>query len=765
VAQAASSSALVTGLFSPPTGYSVTRIRGGAESDVEDIEVDYSQDNDTSCITAAVPEFVSSAAAPAESTSSPSKSVRCPYMLKTGQCPKIFASFDGIVPADLKDALSHIQGKKHTQAPPPAIDFVPRSYGISCPVPGCEKRMIPSSTRMMKKHAAKCWVQHKQKLAIASANAFAATLQLNQLNAGVVAPAAPAVPLPPTAESTFRAAQVESFWEKLRDAPNASQHGNPAEFCCTGGTSTLSLPHFRPTGILDFVPSSSYRGPSPGWEFARKPIGEDSRLFRLGYHPKPLHAPADSSPSPPVLGHQPSGLRNNPPSPMQDLVGTPNSKANSDISDTNSISSTPPFQLNDPNASTPIPVIDTLEGGNDSDASGNHTLPPAQQIVAPQDLSPAPSTPPSDPSQPDHVPAGQGNPPPPANQRPAGGGDGPPDIFNVFDDIMWDAVANWRGITYKHVPNRSRDLFRELGNIVFLEASTGQIGAVKASVMFARVILHVPLHGKARPDTVVKSRLQRWAAGEFQSLFDDLADYEVAFARRHQTFRVDDDETDKRVERKLADGEVSKALQAAMPSGPFDGPIDMLRALHPPPPPGITLLPLPENLPRPDVEPIDFYRTICETSRGTAQAATGWASDQMKDVNVSPSNEDEDPLHGFRAFTIAFATGTLPVSQEVFTHLVSSKLVVLKKPDSEKPRPVGVTGVFHRLGLSALLKARKEELAAYFGNQGECGAGIAGACQRFGFTRFFSPQLTTKTPCVSNWELRVRGSWWPLPLD
>ena len=38
MAQAASSSALVTGLFSPPAGYSVTRIRGGAESDVEDID-------------------------------------------------------------------------------------------------------------------------------------------------------------------------------------------------------------------------------------------------------------------------------------------------------------------------------------------------------------------------------------------------------------------------------------------------------------------------------------------------------------------------------------------------------------------------------------------------------------------------------------------------------------------------------------------------------------------------------------------------------
>ena len=69
------------------------------------------------------------------------------------------------------------------------------------------------------------------------------------------------------------------------------------------------------------------------------------------------------------------------------------------------------------------------------------------------------------------------------------------------------------------------------------------------------------------------------------------------------------------------------------------------------------------------------------------------------------------------------------MSQEVFTHLVSSKLVALKKPDSDKPRPVGVTGVFYRLGLSALLKAHKEALAACFGNKGEHGTGISGACQ------------------------------------
>jgi hypothetical protein len=127
----------------------------------------------------------------------------------------------------------------------------------------------------------------------------------------------------------------------------------------------------------------------------------------------------------------------------------------------------------------------------------------------------------------------------------------------------------------------------------------------------------------------------------------------------------------------------------------------------------------------------------------------------MKDINISPSNEDGGPLHGFRAFTIAFATGTLPVSQEVFTHLVSSKLVALKKPDSEKPRPVGVTGVFHRLGLSALLKAHKEELAAYFGNKGECGTGVAGAWQRLAWV---FKLLAEKHPLgIMTWEDLTNG--------
>jgi hypothetical protein len=70
----------------------------------------------------------------------------------------------------------------------------------------------------------------------------------------------------------------------------------------------------------------------------------------------------------------------------------------------------------------------------------------------------------------------------------------------------------------------------------------------------------------------------------------------------------------------------------------------------------------------------------------------------MKGINICPSIIDDDPLYGFQEFSLLFASGTLPVSQPVYTMLAGSKLVALVKPGSNKPRPIGVTGVFHRLG-------------------------------------------------------------------
>jgi hypothetical protein len=63
----------------------------------------------------------------------------------------------------------------------------------------------------------------------------------------------------------------------------------------------------------------------------------------------------------------------------------------------------------------------------------------------------------------------------------------------------------------------------------------------------------------------------------------------------------------------------------------------------------------------------------------------------LKDVNVAPKSEIDDPLFGFRQFSIAFASGSLPTSLDLHSLLAGSKLVALEKEDG-KPRPVGITG-------------------------------------------------------------------------
>jgi hypothetical protein len=61
----------------------------------------------------------------------------------------------------------------------------------------------------------------------------------------------------------------------------------------------------------------------------------------------------------------------------------------------------------------------------------------------------------------------------------------------------------------------------------------------------------------------------------------------------------------------------------------------------------------------------------------------------MKNINVAPSAEDEDPLYGFHRYAILFASGTLPVPHDVYTHLVSAKLVALGKTITGKPTTTG----------------------------------------------------------------------------
>jgi len=75
-----------------------------------------------------------------------------------------------------------------------------------------------------------------------------------------------------------------------------------------------------------------------------------------------------------------------------------------------------------------------------------------------------------------------------------------------------------------------------------------------------------------------------------------------------------------------------------------------------------------------------------------------------------------------------YASGFLPVSDVVYRLLAGTKLVAVAKTNG-KPRPVGVKGVFDRIGMCCLLRKYKEGLAAHFGSQGEFGTGIGGVSQ------------------------------------
>ena len=53
----------------------------------------------------------------------------------------------------------------------------------------------------------------------------------------------------------------------------------------------------------------------------------------------------------------------------------------------------------------------------------------------------------------------------------------------------------------------------------------------------------------------------------------------------------------------------------------------------------------------------------------------------------------------------------------------------MREKPSGDPRPVGVRGVFDRLGMRTLLQVYSKPIADYFGNRGEFGCGIPGVCQ------------------------------------
>ena len=67
-------------------------------------------------------------------------------------------------------------------------------------------------------------------------------------------------------------------------------------------------------------------------------------------------------------------------------------------------------------------------------------------------------------------------------------------------------------------------------NQVFKEAATGDVSAIKASKCFARAVLFKPLSKNTRAVATINKRMDKWAAGEFESLMDDVKSHERHFA-------------------------------------------------------------------------------------------------------------------------------------------------------------------------------------------------------------------------------------------
>ena len=253
---------------------------------------------------------------------------------------------------------------------------------------------------------------------------------------------------------------------------------------------------------------------------------------------------------------------------------------------------------------------------------------------------------------------------PPGNFDPFLAPGAPRTSFTYFGNLDWDWCCNWTGVTFKGLPGPCRPLFRELGNILFHEAATGDIPSIKAMLVFSRLILFAPLGKHGAFGSIVARRLERWESGNYAELIEDVRRYEEAYAATLDFAHEPD--VDRQVEAKIKVGECSKAHQAAMPSAPFAGAFQLLEDLHPPLPDRDFEVTAPgEVTSHPEVDATSFGLAINNTPRGSAQTASGWRSDFVKDINVPPGNEDLDPLYGFRAYSLAFASGCLPVSTAV----------------------------------------------------------------------------------------------------
>ena len=76
------------------------------------------------------------------------------------------------------------------------------------------------------------------------------------------------------------------------------------------------------------------------------------------------------------------------------------------------------------------------------------------------------------------------------------------------------------------MPGPCKDLLRDLGNEAAHAAATGDHDSIKALIMFARVVMFVPIKTRSKPTTIIRGRLLRWQKGEFAGLHDELKEYE-----------------------------------------------------------------------------------------------------------------------------------------------------------------------------------------------------------------------------------------------
>jgi hypothetical protein len=132
----------------------------------------------------------------------------------------------------------------------------------------------------------------------------------------------------------------------------------------------------------------------------------------------------------------------------------------------------------------------------------------------------------------------------------------------------------------------------------------------------------------------------------------------------------------------------------------------------------------------PEVTPMQFHAAVKKRKRGSAQAADGWRADHILDINKAPGTEGEhDPLGPLRIFSLNYAGGQLPVTREVYGHMAGGKVAALAKPGSTAPRPAVVVDLFRRVGMAAMLRENREELADEFGAKNEFGVGIPAPAQ------------------------------------